>query len=366
MDKFGELVGNFKSKNPKPGDLLTGEILHVDEGLILLDIGAKHDAFVSEKELRTLESGRVSQLSIGDQISVYVLHTSTEREMLCVSIRKGKRQEDWDRAKACFDSGEKLELEITGQNQGGVTCSFGQLLGFVPNSHIPNLRKNDWQGQWASKEKLIGSMMPLKVIEADVEKKQLVMSGRGMGDVIRKRRLQELKVGEIVVGSVVSIVDYGVFVDLGGADGLIHISELEWHHVGHPSEVLQLGEEVKVLIMNIDVERERIGLSRKELLDNPWDTVTEKYSFGDHVEGTVTKVLDFGAFVQLSDGIVGLIHESEMGIEGTLYPRDVIRPGETIITRIVKIQPMKRKMSLSLHLQHNDGTISEILQKQTG
>jgi small subunit ribosomal protein S1 len=348
MDTYKELVGNFKSNNPKPGDLITGEILHVDESSILLDVGAKRDAFVSERELRSLDHSRDNQLNVGDQIPVYVLHTSVEREMLCVSIRKGKRQEDWDCAKSCLDSGEILELEITGQNRGGVTCSFGQLLGFVPNSHIPNLRENNWHGQRASKEKLIGSAMPLKVIEVDAEKKRLVLSGRGLGDDIRKRRLQELKGGEIVVGPVVSIVDYGAFVDLGGVDGLIHISELEWHHVGHPSDILRMGEEVKVLIREIDVERERISLSRKVLLENPWDAVNEKYAVGDQVEGTVTKVVDFGAFVRLSDGIEGLIHESEMGIEGTLYPRDVIHPGETVIIRIIKIQPVKRKMSLSL------------------
>jgi small subunit ribosomal protein S1 len=354
MDKYGELVGNFKSKNPKPGDLLTGEILHVDDSLILLDVGAKRDAFVPEKELRSLDQSRVNQLSVGDQIPVYVLHTSVEREMLCVSIRKGKRQEDWDRAKACLDSGEILELEIAGQNKGGVTCSFGQLLGFVPNSHIPNLRENDWHGQWSSKEKLIGSVMPLKVIEVDAGKKRLILSGRGVGDNIRKRRLQELIVGEIVVGPVVSIVEYGAFVDLGGVDGLIHISELEWHHVGHPSDVLRMGEDVKVLVREIDVERERISLSRKELLENPWDAVNEKYSIGDHIEGTVTKVLDFGAFVRLSDGIVGLIHESEMGIDGLFYPQDVIRRGEMVFARILKIQPKKRKMSFSLRLRKNE------------
>jgi ribosomal protein S1 len=129
MDTYGKIVGDYKSKRPKPGDLLTGEILHMEDNLILLDVGSKRDAFVPERELRTLDQGRVSRLSVGDQIPVYVLHTSTEREMLCVSIRKGRRQKDWDLAKACLDSGEILELEITEQNRGGITCAFGQLLG---------------------------------------------------------------------------------------------------------------------------------------------------------------------------------------------------------------------------------------------
>jgi small subunit ribosomal protein S1 len=181
-----------------------------------------------------------------------------------------------------------------------------------------------------------------------------VFSGRGIGNSVIKRQLEDLKVGEVVTGQVVHIVDYGAFVNIGGVDGLVHISELDWNEVEHPSDILDVGDEVQVLIQDVDVERERISLSRKELLPSPWDGVEDKFVIGEIVEGTVIKVLDFGAFVRLSDGIVGLIHESELGIEGPLSPRDAVQNNEVVMVKILSIDAERRRMSLTLQVAQDE------------
>lgn len=354
MNTYTSLVKDYKSERPRPGDLIRGEILYLDEEAILLDIGAKQDAFVTGKELRTLEQDQVDELNVGDEIPVYVLRSQPGEDSLQVSIQKGMRQKDWDRAKQYMETNETVELEITGQNKGGVTCEFGQLRGFIPNSHIPGLQRTSRSKLMAIKEILIGEKLGLRVIEAEPSKRRLVFSGRGMGNSVIKRQLEELKVGEVVTGQVVHIVDYGAFVDIGGVDGLVHISELDWNEVEHPSEILDVGDEIQVLIQDVDVERERISLSRKELLPSPWDGVEDKYVVGELVEGTVIKVLDFGAFVRLSDGIVGLIHESELGIEGPLSSRDAVQKNEVVIVKILSIDAERRRMSLSLQVSQDE------------
>ncbi len=359
MNRYDKLVENYKSKRPRRGDLLVGEILHVDEDAILVDVGSKRDAVVPSKELSKLNQDQLEDLNVGDEIPVFVLHTPAFGEELQVSIQKGMRQKDWVRAQELLKSSETVELEVIGQNHGGAIVSFGQLRGFVPNTHIPGLRKNVYDSLGDIKINLIGTTIPLKVIEADVYSRKLILSGRETGSELRRRRLQKLEIGETVEGRVVHIVDFGAFIDLGGVDGLLHISELDWGKVEHPSDVVQIGERIKVYVLDVDMERERISLSRKELLDSPWDTISEKYSVGDHVEGEVTNVTNFGAFVSLPDGIIGLLHESEMGIDGPFYPEDVIKTGERVIVRIVAIEPTKGRMSLSLRFLQGEETSSK-------
>lgn len=354
MTNYGALVESYEFKRPKRGDLLRGEILHVDDETILVDVGAKRDAIVPRKEVDKLDDDQLDDLNVGDHIPVYVLRASGREEELQVSIQKGKQKRKWDRAKELLQSGETLELEVIETNRGGVLVSFGELRGFVPNSHLPGLRQSDRYDLNKNKEKLIGTSIPLKVIEANLEKRRLVFSARGTGNDYRTKKLEELTVGSVVEGTVAHIVDFGAFVDLGGVDGLVHISELDWSKVDHPSDILEIGETIKVLIQDVDIEKGRVGLSRKELLPSPWDTVDEKYSVGDYVEGEITSVLGFGAFVRLQDGVVGLIHESEMGIEGPFYPKDILKSGEVVIARILRIESEKRRMSLSIRTNQDE------------
>jgi small subunit ribosomal protein S1 len=346
---FEELLDDYDYENPVKGQIIPGEVIQVDEDSILVDIGAKRDAIVPRKDLDRLDDEMLDSIKQGDQVPVYVMRTGNVGGDLLVSINRGLEQEDWERADKMLESGEAVELEIIGQNKGGVVVRYGRLRGFVPNSHIPDLRRDTDRDEMRSqKDELIGETLVVKVIEVNQPRRRLVLSSRAARQERRLHRLKELAEGTMVIGKVVNLVDFGAFVDLGGVDGLIHISELDWSRVDHPSEVLELGQDVEVKITNVDVDRERISLSRKHLLDNPWDAMTDKYVAGDLVEGEITNVRDFGAFVMLPEGIEGLIHVSEIGIVGPGSPLDVVHPGDTVIARVLDIEPDRERISLSL------------------
>lgn len=346
---FEELLDDYDYENPVKGQIIPGEVIQVDEDSILVDIGAKRDAIVPRKDLDRLDDEMLDSIKQGDQVPVYVMRTGNVGGDLLVSINRGLEQEDWERADKMLESGEAVELEIIGQNKGGVVVRYGRLRGFVPNSHIPDLRRDTDRDEMRSqKDELIGETLVVKVIEVNQPRRRLVLSSRAARQERRLHRLKELAEGTMVIGKVVNLVDFGAFVDLGGVDGLIHISELDWSRVDHPSEVLELGQDVEVKITNVDVDRERISLSRKHLLDNPWDSMTDKYAAGDLVEGEITNVRDFGAFVMLPEGIEGLIHVSEIGIVGPGSPLDVVHPGDTVIARVLDIEPDRERISLSL------------------
>jgi small subunit ribosomal protein S1 len=346
---FKELLDDYDYEDPVKGQIIPGEVIQVDEDSILVDIGAKRDAIVPRKDLDRLDDEMLDSIKQGDQVPVYVMRTGNVGGDLLVSINRGLEQEDWERADKMLESGEAVELEIIGQNKGGVVVRYGRLRGFVPNSHIPDLRRDTDRDEMRSqKDELIGETLVVKVIEVNQPRRRLVLSSRAARQERRLHRLKELAEGTMVIGKVVNLVDFGAFVDLGGVDGLIHISELDWSRVDHPSEVLELGQDVEVKITNVDVDRERISLSRKHLLDNPWDSMTDKYAAGDLVEGEITNVRDFGAFVMLPEGIEGLIHVSEIGIVGPGSPLDVVHPGDTVIARVLDIEPDRERISLSL------------------
>lgn len=353
---FAKLLDDFGAERPRRGQLMEGRILQIEDDTILIDVGSKRDAVVPRKEIDKLDSEQQKNLKIGDQLPIYVLRTPVGDEQLLVSIDRGLELEDWNRAKSYLSNDEVLELTVTGQNRGGVTVEFGQIRGFVPNTHIPGLDRRVKPEKLESlKREKIGTNLFLKVIEVNRKRRRLVLSGRAAEKEKRKQRLQELQRGQVIQGHVVHIVEYGAFVDLGGVDGLIHISELEWHRVNHPSEVVSKGDEIEVMVKGVEIDRERISLSRKELLPSPWDTVHKKYQVGDLVEGEVTNILHFGAFVMLPEGIEGLIHESEMGIVGPGYPQDVVASGDHVQVKIMDIDLNRKRMSLRLmKVLHDD------------
>lgn len=348
-DLFEEMLDEYEYETPVRGQIIPGEIIQVEEDSVLVDIGAKHDAIVPRADLDRLDDELIESLSQGDEVPVYVMRTAKVGGDLLVSINRGLEQEDWNRAEKMIDSGEAVELEIIAQNKGGVVVRFGRLRGFVPNSHIPDLRRDgDKEKLQEQKEEMIGDALLVKVIEVNQKRRRLVLSGRAARQERRLHRLKELDPGTTVKGTVVNLVDFGAFVDLGGVDGLIHISELEWSRVEHPSEVLEVGEEVEVEITKVEVERERVSLSRKNLKPSPWDSITERHASGDLIEGEITNVRDFGAFVMLPEGIEGLIHLSEIGIVGPGSPQDVVHPGDKVLARIIEIEPERQRISLSL------------------
>lgn len=347
--RFQKLLEIFEPRRPRRGTIVQGEVLSIDEDAIFMDIGAHQDALVPNKELRKLDEQDLQRISVGDQLPVYVIRTARFGRDLHVSIERGLEQVDWERAEEYLASGENLELKVVGENRGGALVQFGRLRGFVPNSHISGVRGRSRDQKREFKRELIGSKLTLRLIEVNANRRRLVLSAREARKRRRQQRLQELKVGEIIEGQVVNLVDFGAFIDLGGVHGLLHISELSHStDIGHPSEVLESGESVEVMVKDIDVDRERVKLGRKALLPSPWQTIASKYQVGELIEGTVTNVVDFGAFVRLEDGIEGMIHTSELGIVSSNGPSAAVQEGESVLARILSIEPKAERMALSL------------------
>jgi small subunit ribosomal protein S1 len=348
-DQFEDMLEDYSFDPPKKGEIMEGEIISVDDDTVLVDVGGKRDAVVPRRDLNRLAGTELESLEQGDRMPVEVIRSSKTGGTLLVSLSSGLEQEDWDEAHELLDSGELVELEVIARNRGGVEVQFGRLRGFVPNSHIAGLMRNASSDEKADyKKNLIGTKLWLKMLEVDRNKRRLVLSGRSASNDLRKKRLEELKVGEIIEGRVVNLVKFGAFVDLGGVDGLVHISELDWQRVDKPSDVLEIGEQIQVKVKSVDVERERVGLSRKAVMPSPWDTAMENFKEDQLVEGEVTNVVDFGAFVAFPEGIEGLIHRSEMEIIGPGRPEDVVRPGDRVLVKIVSIDRDEQRIGLSM------------------
>jgi small subunit ribosomal protein S1 len=344
-----ELLEKYDYRPPRRGEYIEGEIISVEEDSLLIDVGAKHDAVVPRKDLSQLEDKDLDNLEQGDRLPVRVMRAPRRSGELVVSVSKGLAQEDWDKAEELLEEGEETELKVIGRNRGGLVVEFGYLEGFVPNSHLPNARRMQSTTDLnETKNEMVGEKMLLKVIEVDRNRNRLILSARAAEKERRVRRLQELEEGSVVTGIVVNLTDFGAFVALNGVDGLIHKSELSWDNVENPSEVVEVGDKVDVKVKDVDVERERISLSLRALQPSPWDEIGQKYKEGDLVEGNVSNVVNFGAFITLPEGIEGLIHSSEMEIIGPGTPQDVVQVGDDILVRIVSIEADRHRMALSM------------------
>jgi small subunit ribosomal protein S1 len=346
---FQEVIETYDIESPKQGDILKGTILDIGENSILLDVGLKRDAIVTSQDLDKIDEEILKDLEEGMEVFVSVLRTPVGDEDLIVSLNRGIAYKNWVKAEELMDSGEIVELEVIDQNRGGVLVTFDKLRGFVPNSHIPALRRgSSSQKMEEIKGEIIGDTLPLKVIEVNRKQRRLVFSARVAQKEQRKKRLEELQEGDVIKSRVVNVVDFGVFVDLHGVDGLVHKSEIAWDRVYDPSKYFSVGDEIEVKVVDVDVERERVSLSRKDLLPNPWEKLQEKYDEGDLVEGKVVSVLDFGAFVELPEGLQGLVHVSELGYANMGDPKSVVRVGDEVLVRVMNIEPDRERVSLSM------------------
>ncbi|MGD2161942.1 MAG: S1 RNA-binding domain-containing protein [Anaerolineales bacterium] len=344
-----ELLEKYDYRPPRRGEYIEGEIISVEEDSLLIDVGAKHDAVVPRKDLSQLEDEDLDNLEQGDKLPVRVMRAPRRSGELVVSVSKGLAQEDWDKAEVLLEEGEETELKVIGRNRGGLVVEFGYLEGFVPNSHLPNARRMQPTSDLnETKNDMVGDKMLLKVIEVDRNRNRLILSARAAEKERRMRRLQELEEGSVVTGMVVNLTDFGAFVALDGVDGLVHKSELSWDNVEEPSSVVSVGDKIDVKVKDVDVERERISLSLRALQPSPWDEIEDKYNEGDLVEGMVSNVVNFGAFITLPEGIEGLIHSSEMEIIGPGTPQDVVQVGDDVLVRIVSIEPDRHRMALSM------------------
>lgn len=347
---FADLLDEYETLRPKRGQILEGIVLKIEPDAVIVDIGAKRDAIVTHNDLDKLDEALIGELSTGDSVPVYVLRTPVGDEELVVSLNRGLEKQDWDRAEELLESGEIVEAEVTGHNKGGLLVDFGRLTGFVPNSHVPQLRSYLGNHRELVKQKgqMIGSKLMLNVIDVNPKRKRLVLSAKEAEKERRQKRLRELEEGQVVKGTVSHIVDYGAFIELDGVTGLLHISELDWEHVAHPADILEVGQELELLVQSVDVENERISLSRKALMPNPYERFAESHREGELVEGEVTATVDFGAFVEVADQVEGLVHVSEMDLAYKGAPEDVVQPGERVLTRIISIDAEQERLGLSM------------------
>ncbi len=333
------------------GTFINGTIVSIGDNEILVNVGSKYEGIIKAKDLDRIDPAYLETLKVGDQIRVYVLQISDEEGYVVLSLNKALIEQDWEEAEKLFESGELLRRKVVSTNKGGLIVNFGSVRGFVPGSQLDNtsLTSADRANQWAN---MIGRELDLKIIEVEKRRNRLILSERAAVEELRRKQkeamLAELTEGEVRHGRVTSLADFGAFVDLGGVEGLIHISELSWAQVSHPREVLKVGDEIDVYILNIDYKLKRIGLSLKRLQPEPWSTVLDNYQPGQIVEAVITRLTNFGAFARIDNTIEGLIHISELSYKQINHPREVVKEGEQVQVRIISIEPERRRMGLSL------------------
>jgi small subunit ribosomal protein S1 len=327
------------------GDLVTGTVVKIEHDEVLLDIGFKSEGVIPARELSIRKDVNPEDVvSLGDTIEALVLQKEDKEGRLILSKKRAEYERAWNRVEEKFNAGENVEGEVIEVVKGGLILDIG-LRGFLPASLVDLRRVKDLNAY-------LGTRIEARVIEMDRNRNNVVLSRRVVLEEARKAErseiLSKLKPGMRLRGTVSSIVDFGAFVDLGGIDGLIHISELSWNHVNHPSEVVKVGQEVEVQVLDVDLNRERISLGLKQTTEDPWRTLVKKYPVGAIVEGTVTKLVTFGVFVDLGDGVEGLVHISEMAKQHVDQPSQVCSVGDKVQVKVMEIDLDRRRISLSM------------------
>lgn len=339
----------------KPGQIVKGVVASKRSGEIFVDIGAKYEGLVEPRDLDNLSPEEIAEIKVGDTIPVYVLKTPSEEEdHIILSLSQARAEKDWDEAERLFKADEIVRSEVIGNNKGGLIVNFGHVRGFVPGSQLTSVQYNaaNKADRW---DQLTGKTLKLKIIEVDRSRNRLILSERAAADDLRKvqqkeraKLLKSLNEGDVRKGRVTSLADFGAFVDIGGIDGLIHLSELAWTHVSQPSEILKVGDEIEVYILNVEHEQQRVALSLKRLQPEPWSEVFEYYEIDQIVDATITKLTNFGAFARIDNRIEGLIHISEIADRNIGHPKEVVSEGEEVKVRIIHIDPERRRMGLSM------------------
>jgi len=336
----------------KYGDVLEGTVMQRDRDEVLVDIGSKSEGIIPSKELSSLSDEEKSTLDTGDTVLVFVLQPENADGHAVLSIDRARQEKSWRILQAKYEANEVIEAIVKNYNKGGLLVDLDGVRGFVPASQVTEIRGGDEASKQGDMARLIGSAIPLKVIEINRHRNRLILSERQAiqerRDAMKERLIGTLKEGEVRKGRVSSICDFGAFVDIGGADGLVHLSELSWSRVRHPSEVLRVGQEVEVYVLGINEDERKIALSLKRTQAEPWTRVAAQYEVGQLVDGTITQLANFGAFARIQDGIEGLIHVSELSDDRVAHPRNVVKEGDDLLVRIIRIDPQRRRMGLSL------------------
>jgi small subunit ribosomal protein S1 len=339
---------------PTAGEIRQGWVVEHRGHEVLVDIGAKSEGIIPGREVELMDGAGREALQIGNEIPVYVVDPEDNNGNIILSYARAAEEQDWLAATELAESQAVYESKIVGFNRGGLLVRLGQIRGFVPNSQ---LRSDRFPHQTITPEdlqKLVGEPVRVKVLEVNRERNRLILSERAAHKEIREARRNDLLTrvaeGDTYQGRVINLTDYGAFVDIGGIEGLVHLSELSWKRVKNPGELLQVGDKVNVSVLSVDRDRQRIALSMKRLEADPWTMINELYQVGQLLEAAVTKLTKFGAFARLGDQyeLEGLIHISELSEEHVNHPREVVKSGDNVMVRIIRIDSEQRQLGLSL------------------
>lgn len=344
---------------PKRGEIRKGTIASVNPTQVLVGVGAKSEGILAGKELDSIDQETRESFKVGDEVVVYVVNPEDANGNLILSYTRALEEENWQTAEELLESESSFHSTIVGFNKGGLLVPLETIRGFVPASQISLGRRltitgNSPEERYAD---MVGEEIEVAVIEVDRDRRRLILSERAASsetrDSIKERVIEELEEGEVRTGRVTSLADFGAFVNISGADGLVHLSEISWDHVNHPSEILEVGQEINVKVISVDVERKRIGLSIRRLQDDPWSEQVAKLTEGQLVEGRITRLTNFGAFARLlvediEGELEGLIHISEISERRIEHPKEVLHEGEVVTLRIIKIEEDSHRIGLSL------------------
>jgi small subunit ribosomal protein S1 len=340
---------------PQPGEIRTGVVASISQSQILVSVGAKSEGVITGRELEAIPAEERAALQLGQDILVYVVSAEDSSGNVVLSYNRAQEQKGWSEVEKLLEEGGSFDGKVDGFNKGGIIVTMYGLRGFVPASQLGISRRMAVTGDTpdARYAKMIGEPITVRVIEVDRQRRRLILSERAAStetrQSIKEKVIESLKEGEVYAGKVTSLADFGAFVNVNGADGLVHLSEISWERVQHPSEVLEVGQEVQVKIINIDREKKRIGLSIRALQNDPWQSKVDKFKVGQLVEGIITRLTKFGAFARLDGDLEGLIHISEISENRIEHPKEAgLHDGSVVTLRIIRIDPDQRRIGLSL------------------
>jgi small subunit ribosomal protein S1 len=343
----GKLVPNYDATiHPfSEGDVVTGQVVRIDQDEVLVDIGYKSEGVIPSNELSIRKTVKPSEeVELGEEVDALVLTKEDQEGRLILSKKRARFEKAWRKIEQAAETGEPVTGTVIEVVKGGLILDLG-VRGFLPASLVDIRRVQNL-------DEFMGQQLECKVIELNRSRNNVVLSRRAVLEEerkeVREQILGRLQPGQVVEGKISNIVDFGAFVDLEGIDGLIHISELSWSHVNHPSEVVSIGDTVRVKVLDIDRERQRISLGLKQTQEDPWQRVLNDYKEGDVVDGKVTKIVAFGAFVQILPGVEGLVHISELAQHHVESPAEVVRPGDELKVKILEVDESRRRLSLSV------------------
>ncbi len=349
---FAQLLNeqSEKLRSLKHGDTMDGVILAIYEHELVVDIGAKSEGVVLARDMHTVVDEEREAIIVGATVLVYVMQPEDDQGRVSLSLDRARQERSWRKLQQYADDGTVLETKVINFNKGGLLVNLDGVRGFIPTSQVSGIGRGSEVQKQADMTRMIGSTVRLKIVEMSRARNRLILSERQANAESRDSRkgalLSEIAVNDVREGTVTSVCDFGIFVDIGGADGLVHLSELSWSRVRHPSDAYKVGDVTKVMILNIDTEHRRIALSIKRTQTEPWAAVAEAFSVNQVVAGTVTQIAPFGAFVRMTEGVEGLIHSSELTGDAVA----AVREGASVTVRIIRVDIPRRRIALSLQI----------------